>query len=232
MRGASSRCRKRRPAAGSLHRAGRVPLRDGGHAEARGAGYSGHRRSRGGGRELRLHRAFPGGSARPFRHSPSRTGVRQGPRATGIRALRCARLKPCYAEVSLKCRSNRWINGRLGGADKITEPDDGSPSAVLSKLKSLPSDFGYSWRSSGRKPGQMRWRFGSRPASHMMASDCAATDLSADEFGNTMCFRDRSGQGCPAWKVSQPETCPDLSPVMNQRVRCSDEPWVKPSGTT
>ena len=91
-------------------------------------------------------------------------------------------------------------HGRLGGADKITEPDGGSPSAMLSKLKSLPSDFGYSWRSSGRKPGQMRWRFGSRPASYMMAS--------------------------------QPETCPDLSPVMNQRVRCSDEPWVKPSGTT
>jgi hypothetical protein len=67
---------------------------------------------------------------------------------------------------------------------------------------------------------------------HMMASDCAATDLSAHQFGNTMCFRDRSGQGCPTWNVSQPETCPDLSPVMNQRVRCSDEPWVKPSGTT
>jgi hypothetical protein len=26
----------------------------------------------------------------------------------------------------------------LGGADKITEPDDGSPSAMLSKLESLP----------------------------------------------------------------------------------------------
>jgi hypothetical protein len=63
---------------------------------------------------------------------------------------------PVIGEVSLKCSSKRWINGRLGGADKITEPDDGSPSAALSKLKSLPSDFAYSWRSSGRKPGQMR----------------------------------------------------------------------------
>jgi len=39
-------------------------------------------------------------------------------------------------------------------------------------------------------------------------------------------------QGRGAWNVSQLETCPDLSPVMNQRVRCSDEPWVKASGTT
>jgi hypothetical protein len=116
----------------------------------------------------------------------------------------------------------------LGGADKITEPDDGSPSAVLSKLKSLPSDFGHSWESLGRCDGVL----GQGWQSHMMASDCAATDLSADQFGNTMCFRDRSGQGCPAWNVSQLETCPDLSPVMNQRVRCSDEPWVKASGTT
>jgi hypothetical protein len=35
-----------------------------------------------------------------------------------------------------------------------------------------------------------------------------------------------------AWKVSQLATSPDFSPVMNQRVRCSDEPWVKASGTT
>src|SRR5262245_64181530 len=41
-----------------------------------------------------------------------------------------------------------------------------------------------------------------------------------------------SGQGRVAWNVSQLETCPDLSPVMNQRVRCSDEPWVKASGMT
>ena len=40
------------------------------------------------------------------------------------------------------------------------------------------------------------------------------------------------GQSCPAWNVLQLETCPDRSPVMNQRVRCSDEPWVKASGTT
>ena len=43
---------------------------------------------------------------------------------------------------------------------------------------------------------------------------------------------DDFGQGRAAWNVSQLETCPDLSPVMNQRVRCSDEPWVKASGTT
>ena len=42
----------------------------------------------------------------------------------------------------------------------------------------------------------------------------------------------RSSQSRAAWKVSQLATCPDLSPVMNQRVRCSDEPWVKASGTT
>jgi len=39
-------------------------------------------------------------------------------------------------------------------------------------------------------------------------------------------------QSCPAWKVLQLATWPDRSPVMNQRVRCSDEPCVKASGTT
>jgi transposase InsO family protein len=29
------------------------------------------------------------------------------------------------------------------------------------------------------------------------------------------------GQGCHVWNVSQLATCPDLNPVMNQRVRCS-----------
>ena len=133
------------------------------------------------------------------------------------------------AEVSLKCRSKRWINGRLGGADKITEPDDGSPSAMLSKLKSLPSDFGYSWRKQKAWANAMAFLV---KAGKPYDGVGLRRLLSADQFGNTMCFRDRSGQGCPAWNVSQPETCPDLSPVMNQRVRCSDEPWVKPSGTT
>jgi hypothetical protein len=32
--------------------------------------------------------------------------------------------------------------------------------------------------------------------------------------------------------VSQLSSFPDLSPVMNQRVRCCEEPWVKASGTT
>jgi hypothetical protein len=40
------------------------------------------------------------------------------------------------------------------------------------------------------------------------------------------------GQSRVAWKVSQLATSPDFSPVMNQRVRCSNEPWVKASGTT
>jgi len=40
------------------------------------------------------------------------------------------------------------------------------------------------------------------------------------------------GQSCPVSKVLQLATCPDRSPVMNQRVRCSDEPCVKASGTT
>jgi len=30
----------------------------------------------------------------------------------------------------------------------------------------------------------------------------------------------RGAQSCPAWKVLQLATCPDRSPVMNQRVRC------------
>ena len=32
--------------------------------------------------------------------------------------------------------------------------------------------------------------------------------------------------------VLQPPTVPALSPVMNQRWRCSEVPWVKLSGTT
>jgi hypothetical protein len=32
--------------------------------------------------------------------------------------------------------------------------------------------------------------------------------------------------------VLQPETWPPLKPLENQRLRCSDVPWVKESGTT
>ena len=32
--------------------------------------------------------------------------------------------------------------------------------------------------------------------------------------------------------VLQPETWPPLKPFWNQRLRCSDVPWVKESGTT
>jgi hypothetical protein len=42
----------------------------------------------------------------------------------------------------------------------------------------------------------------------------------------------RVSQSCAALNVSQPSTFPDFSPVMNQRVRCCEEPWVKASGTT
>jgi hypothetical protein len=33
-------------------------------------------------------------------------------------------------------------------------------------------------------------------------------------------------------KVSQLATSPDFKPVMNQRVRCAEVPWVNASGTT
>jgi hypothetical protein len=35
-----------------------------------------------------------------------------------------------------------------------------------------------------------------------------------------------------ARNVSQLATCPVFKPVMNQRVRCAEVPWVKASGTT
>ena len=35
-----------------------------------------------------------------------------------------------------------------------------------------------------------------------------------------------------ALNVSQLSSVPEFSPIMNQRVRCCDEPWVKASGTT
>src|SRR6516225_2392459 len=39
-------------------------------------------------------------------------------------------------------------------------------------------------------------------------------------------------QSCSVRKVSQLETVPPFRPVVNQRVRCAEEPWVKASGTT
>ncbi len=39
-------------------------------------------------------------------------------------------------------------------------------------------------------------------------------------------------QSCAALNVSQLASDPDFNPVVNQRVRCSAEPWVKASGTT
>jgi hypothetical protein len=63
------------------------------------------------------------------------------------------------------------------------------------------------------------------------APDFAAASLPI-RFGANFLFRDGSGQGRPVWNVSQLATWPDLSPVMNQRVRRSNEPWVKASGTT
>jgi hypothetical protein len=41
-----------------------------------------------------------------------------------------------------------------------------------------------------------------------------------------------ASQSWAALNVSQLSIFPDLSPVMNQRVRCCEEPWVKASGTT
>lgn len=41
-----------------------------------------------------------------------------------------------------------------------------------------------------------------------------------------------TSQSAAALNVSQLSIFPDLSPVMNQRVRCCEEPWVKASGTT
>ncbi len=36
----------------------------------------------------------------------------------------------------------------------------------------------------------------------------------------------------PPLNVSQADTLPSLKPVVNQRWRCAEEPWVKASGTT
>jgi hypothetical protein len=44
--------------------------------------------------------------------------------------------------------------------------------------------------------------------------------------------RQQSHQGCATLYVSQLSIDPDFSPVMNQRMRCCEEPWVKASGTT
>ena len=37
---------------------------------------------------------------------------------------------------------------------------------------------------------------------------------------------------CAAAKVLQADTLPSFKPVVNQRWRCAEEPWVKASGTT
>ena len=39
-------------------------------------------------------------------------------------------------------------------------------------------------------------------------------------------------QSCAALNVSQLSSFPHFRPFVNQRVRCSEEPWVKASGTT
>ena len=49
------------------------------------------------------------------------------------------------------------------------------------------------------------------------------------KIGNRSIFISYS---CSALKVSQLATFPDFKPVMNQRVRCSEEPCVNASGTT
>ena len=49
------------------------------------------------------------------------------------------------------------------------------------------------------------------------------------KIGNRSIFVSYS---CSARKVSQLATFPDFKPVMNQRVRCSEEPCVNASGTT
>jgi hypothetical protein len=56
----------------------------GGHAEARGSGYSARRRARRRCRELRVHRAFSGGGARSLYRSPPRARLWQGGGAEGV----------------------------------------------------------------------------------------------------------------------------------------------------
>src|SRR5262245_35949316 len=92
-------------------------------------------------------------------------------------------------------------DGRLGGADQITQPDDRltvgdavearllarrQPGRQLAKRKRVgrrrtPCSFGCNSRSSGRRHAQTLCRFGPRPASHMMTPDCAAADLAVVE---------------------------------------------------
>jgi hypothetical protein len=90
---------------------------------------------------------------------------------------------------------------------KSPNPTTRSPSAMLSKLKSLssfspastwpnaeafqtaamnPFQLWMQFAEQWQKPGQTRWRFGSRQASHMIVSECAATDLSANQFDATL----------------------------------------------
>src|SRR5262245_7877830 len=84
--------------------------------------------------------------------------------------------------------------------------------------------FFYVSREGGRI-SQARMRPGER---------APAQPLRVDEGALLYEFADRSYrvQSCVAWKVSQLATCPDFSPFMNQRTRCSEEPWVNASGTT
>jgi hypothetical protein len=110
---------------------------------------------------------------------------------------------------------------------KSPNPMTGSPSAMLSKL-SLPSVS-----PAGSWPNADAFPMAAMNPLHLWLQLAEQWQKAwADAMTFWLKAGNRSGQGCPAWNVSQFETCPDLSPVMNQRVRCSDEPWVKPSGTT
>ena len=50
--------------------------------------------------------------------------------------------------------------------------------------------------------------------------------------GSTNCLWLGSAAWAPGANVLQAPTVLDFSPVMNQRWRCSEEPWVNESGTT
>ena len=51
------------------------------------------------------------------------------------------------------------------------------------------------------------------------------------EAAGAVVQQDRGGQA-QLRKVSQSSSRPDWNPRLNQVIRCSDEPWVKPSGET
>jgi hypothetical protein len=52
------------------------------------------------------------------------------------------------------------------------------------------------------------------------------------EFGTTAYSNNQRTQSDAAANVLQALSVPSLKPVVNQRLRCSDEPWVKLSGPT